>query len=341
MKTIKIATRKSPLALAQTHSIIALLKNYYPQIKFTTIPLTSLGDEDSRSLQNFSEIGIFVKTLENALFQEEADCALHCLKDLPAPMTDSFVLPCYLPREEVNDALICRKKDWREATDHEILSQIKIIATGSSRRRIFLKHHYPNWEFIGLRGNINTRLRKLLHQHDDMEGVILAQVGIRRLHDYCRNHFDPLLTDTDQDGYNEFIDHINQLRIIPISTDVLLPSPGQGILVFQCRIQDTETTSLLKKLNHPLTEKLAVIEREVMMKVEGGCRTPLGVWAHETSHKSSLKRKILIEAIMERDGVIASITNENYIEEFNSNSPTQLSHRLANKLLKKITSLQN
>lgn len=266
--------------MAQTRQVASLLQQLYPQVEVLVIEVSSTGDESlGTPLHKFSEVGVFVKSLERALLDDKADCALHCLKDMPEPIDKEFALVAYLKREQVADVLITKKGVQA--------GMLKQVATGSLRRRSFLKQGFPNWTFTELRGNINTRIRKVLS--GEVEATILAQVGIERLRLELEQHSD-------------FFNDLSQLDITPLPLELLPPAPGQGCLVLQC-LQDRrekihELTKMLSALNDPVTEFVVGLERNIMHLVEGGCRTPLGVWARV--EKDNLK----ILAKMEKPNIL-------------------------------------
>lgn len=285
-KVIKVATRKSPLAMAQTKMVIKTCENLFPNLNFEIVAIASQGDKDlNRPLHGFSQVGIFVKELETALINHDADCAIHCLKDLPAPIDERFSLPCYLPREEVDDVLLYLKTlPWEK---------IKKVATGSMRRKIFLSKVYPAWEFEELRGNINTRITKLIDGESD--AIVLALAGLNRLK-----------------GVNEeniFKGQLEKLKIFNFPFVNIIPAPSQGCLVVECLKTNQPIKKLMSQLNHPPTQIAVELERRVMQILEGSCRSPLGCLA------SIEDKEIVVAVMMERNGNILKSTRRAKIGE--------------------------
>ncbi|XP_060085874.1 porphobilinogen deaminase-like [Ylistrum balloti] len=289
-KKIRVATRKSPLALAQTKMIIREFKKILPMLDWEIVFVLSHGDMDmGRPLHGFSQVGVFVKALENALLKGEADCAIHCLKDIPSPIDPRFILPCCFKRETVEDVILYRKGfDFKK---------IQKVSTGSLRRRAFLGETFPQWTFEELRGNINTRISKLVNK--EAESIVLAQAGISRLK--C---FEIEEVEVNQKKDNLlFKENLDKVIVQTLPTSTLLPAPGQGCLVIQClKIQQEENVSslpaLLNRLHHEETWEAVGLERKVMEIIEGGCRSPLGCFARKVD------QEWIVEAILERDGMI-------------------------------------
>jgi len=269
---IRIGTRGSALALWQANYISKSLSKL--GVKSEIIIIKTLGDKLIRGAlsQNRNRgKSFFVKEIEDALLNYEIDIAVHSLKDVPPDMPDGLILAAVAKREDPSDAYISRKGNF---LDHE--KRKSIIGTSSPRRIAQLKHFYPEFSFMTLRGNVETRIRKM---HElKLDGIVLAYAGVKRL------------------GRKEEI-----TKKIPIS--VILPAAGQGAIAVECRKKDRKVISILKELNDRRTSIAVEVERRVLTKLEGGCQVPVGVLARW--HQDTL----LVSA------VIASLDGKEYLKE--------------------------
>lgn len=247
-KTLKIATRQSPLALWQANFVKQELQKHFADLSIELVPMTTSGDKFLRdTLAKVGGKGLFTKELEHALLKNEADIAVHSMKDLPVRLADDFIIAATLTRAAVNDVFISHHYETLADMPKE-----KVIGTSSLRRISQLKHHFPGLVFKPLRGNVNTRLAKLEAQEYD--GIILAQAGIERL------------------GLAE---HIKQV----ITPEMCLPAAGQGILAIECRANDHETQNLLQVLHDKEVELLVSAERAMNAGLNGGCEVPIAAYA--------------------------------------------------------------
>lgn len=247
-KNIIVATRGSLLARTQTEQTVNTIKNVNPEFDFETVQFTTLGDKvTEKPLVNFGGTGVFVKELETALLNKKADFAVHSLKDVPSNIPKGLVLACFPKRELVNDLFLTKNNS-------DILDMPKGFkcGTGSPRRIIQLLKIRPDATFTDLRGNIDTRLRKL--DEGQYDAIILAAAGMNRL--------------------GKSFDKRNIL-----SVQNLLPAIGQGAIAIECREDDLQTIEILKKINHYETEIAVKTERVFMAEVEGGCKFPLAAFA--------------------------------------------------------------
>ena len=247
-RTFTVTTRSSKLAYTQTQIVIAALKHYYPHIHFEILPLKTKGDTvQNKALSEFSGQGVFVKELENALLEEKADFAVHSLKDIPSKVPSGLIFNSFLQRGSPQDVLITR-----DGSTYETLKKNAKIGTGSPRRIVQLAEKRPDFHFTGIRGNLDTRLKKLYDRHYD--AIIVAAAGMQRM------------------GRE-----IDTNQLLPI--DACLPAIGQGTIAIECREDDKNVQELVRPVNDRNSEIAARTERRFMDIMEGGCRLPLAAYA--------------------------------------------------------------
>jgi len=240
-----IGSRGSLLAIAQTKLIVNLLLSEDPSLKIETKIIKTKGDQIlDRSISEIGDKGLFVKELEVALQNREIDIAVHSVKDLPAEIPDDLILAAFPKREDPSDLLVTAENLTIEA-----LPKNAVIGTSALRRQSQLLHFRPDLQIKLLRGNVDTRLRKLDEGH--YFGIILAKAGLNRL------------------GIS---------RGIVVAHSILLPSPGQGALALETR-KDDPIVKILRKINDPATETCVRAERSFLLTMEGGCQVPLGALA--------------------------------------------------------------
>jgi hydroxymethylbilane synthase len=240
--SLRIATRKSPLALAQTQLVIAHLRARMPGVEFEPLKIVTTGDRKLEwSLEKQGGKGLFTAEIEQALRGGEATLAMHSAKDLPGDSgEDELVVAGYLPREDARDVLVLREGGHEPAT----------LATGSLRRRGQIATLYPALEFCEIRGNVDTRLNKIARGEAD--GTILAQAGLNRL------------------GIREWPGVVFR----PLSLDEMVPAVGQGAVAVQCRRADAPRFAPL--LDSPTRESVE-IERAFQALAGAGCQTAFAV----------------------------------------------------------------
>jgi len=245
---IRIATRKSALALWQAKHVAALLQQL-PEVSATELlPMSTKGDEIlDRSLQKIGGKGLFIKELENAMQNGAADIAVHSMKDVPAEMPDGFCLAATLARANHRDALVA--DGGRQLDD---LPQNARIGSSSLRRQAQLKMLRPDLHIEALRGNVNTRLAKL--ENGDYAAIILAAAGLERL---------------------ELDHHISH----QFSPDEMLPAAAQGVLGIECLENNTELCAVLGKLSDPTTVQTTTAERTIARVLEASCQSPVAAFA--------------------------------------------------------------
>jgi hydroxymethylbilane synthase len=245
---IRIATRKSALALWQAEHVAALLTEMPEVDAVELVPLSTRGDEIlDRSLQKIGGKGLFIKELEVAMQAGAADIAVHSMKDVPAEMPAGFCLAAMLERANHADALV--SPNGEQLSD---LPQGALIGSSSLRRQAQLKMMRPDLRIEPLRGNVNTRLAKL--DNGDYDAIILAAAGLERL---------------------RFDDRISQLFI----PDEMLPAAAQGVVGIECLEEATELRAVLAQLNHATSVQTTLAERAIARVLEASCQSPVATYA--------------------------------------------------------------
>ena len=248
-RTIRIGSRKSQLALVQTHWVQEQLQLRFPDRTFEVETRATQGDKIlDVALAKIGDKGLFTKELEVGMLQHEIDLAVHSLKDLPTQLPKGLVLGVVTERENPADALVVHAKHQDKQID--TLPDGAIVGTSSLRRLAQLRHHFPHLAFKDIRGNLNTRLSKL--DAGEYDAIILAVAGLQRLGMSSRIH-----------------------QVLP--DEISLHAVGQGALGIECRADDTEVLSLLKSIEHVPTRDRALAERAFLRELEGGCQVPIGV----------------------------------------------------------------
>jgi len=257
-KVIRIATRKSPLALWQAEFVKARLQQEHPGLVVELLGMSTKGDKIlDTPLAKVGGKGLFVKELEVAMLEGRADIAVHSMKDVPMEFPDGLSLPIICEREEPKDAFVSNNFASLDA-----LPNGAKVGTSSLRRQCQLRSLRPDLEILDLRGNVNTRLSKL--DQGDYDAIILAGAGLIRL------------------GMS---DRIRELMPIKVS----LPATGQGAVGIECRTGDDETLALLQPLNHRESSICVRAERAMNRGLEGGCQVPIAGFAELTGDKLLLK----------------------------------------------------
>ena len=247
-REIRIATRKSALALWQAEYVKARLEHAHPGLLVTLVPMVSRGDKLLDSpLSKIGGKGLFVKELETALLENEADIAVHSMKDVPMDFPEGLGLFCICEREDPRDAFV--SNTFASLDD---LPQGSVVGTSSLRRQAQLLTRRPDLEIRFLRGNVNTRLAKL--DAGEYDAIILAAAGLIRL---------------------GFEDRITS----PISIEHSLPAGGQGAVGIECRSSDPEIHALLAPLHHADTAVRVTAERSLNKHLNGGCQVPIACYA--------------------------------------------------------------
>ncbi|MGY1450682.1 hydroxymethylbilane synthase [Pseudomonas chlororaphis] len=247
-REIRIATRKSALALWQAEYVKARLEAAHPGLIVTLVPMVSRGDKLLDSpLSKIGGKGLFVKELETALLENEADIAVHSMKDVPMDFPEGLGLFCICEREDPRDAFV--SNTYSSLDDLPVGS---VVGTSSLRRQAQLLARRPDLQIRFLRGNVNTRLTKL--DAGEYDAIILAAAGLIRL---------------------GFEDRISS----SISVDDSLPAGGQGAVGIECRTADSEIHKLLAPLHHVDTADRVTAERALNKHLNGGCQVPIACYA--------------------------------------------------------------
>lgn len=255
---IRIATRKSPLALWQAEHVAERLTGLYPGLKVELVGMTTKGDKILDSpLAKIGGKGLFVKELEQGLLDGSADLAVHSMKDVPIGFPDGLHLPCILEREDPRDAFV--SNHHRTIAD---LPKYSKIGTSSLRRQCQIQAAYPQLKIKSLRGNVNTRLAKL--DAGDYEAIVLASAGLKRL------------------GLGIRITH-------HLTTSQSLPAIGQGAIGIECRKGDQDIEELISALQHQATAQCVQAERALNERLGGGCQVPIAGFAEIIENRLRLR----------------------------------------------------
>lgn len=252
-KAIRIGTRNSELALWQAH----LVQKSLEDLGYTTkiIELSSVGDEIlDIPLHQIGSMGVFTKTLDVAMLRGQIDIAVHSLKDVPTQLPETIVQAAVLKRADVNDVIVYK------GTEEELVAENATIATGSLRRTAQWLHKYPTHTLTDLRGNVNTRLKKL--EENNWNGAIFAKAGLERINLLPKEH---------------------------IVLDWMIPAPAQGAIMITALESDAFVLDACKKLHHEDTALCVGIERDFMRTLEGGCTAPIGGYAEIDGDNISFK----------------------------------------------------
>ena len=294
MKSFTVATRASRLAIVQTNSIIAHLKRHWPDVEIAIKRITTSGDQDRETpLWKLEQTGFFTTQIEAAILANEADFAVHSFKDLPTCCSKGLAITAVCQRKYVEDALVA-KGQVRSLFD---LPTGAKVGTASLRRRAQIKHLRPDIETIMIRGNVETRIRKV--DNGEVDAVVLARAGLERL------------------GLAGRISHI----FAPLE---FVPAPAQGALAIETRADDPDVIELIAALDDYQSRASALAERKVLAIMEGGCHAPIGVYAQMDGQNMTLH------------GFIADIEGDPYVKRSMSGTIDawpSLAERLAKELL--------
>jgi hydroxymethylbilane synthase len=274
-RTIRIGSRKSQLALVQTYWVQEQLQKHFPDLTFEVKTMDTQGDKIlDVSLSKIGDKGLFTQELEDGMLNGSLDFAVHSLKDLPTRLPNGLMLGCVTEREDPADALVVHEK-YRDC-QLDTLPADAVIGTSSLRRLAQLRHHYPHFTFKDIRGNLNTRLRKL--DEGEYDAIILAVAGLRRLGMAERVH-----------------------QILP--AEISLHAVGQGALGIECRSNDPDILNILSVLAHQPTAYRCEAERAFLRELEGGCQVPIGV------------NTTLLEDRLTLTGIVASLDGQRLIKD--------------------------
>ncbi len=289
---LRIGTRASQLALWQANWVKSELERVYPGIEVELVKIKTMGDKIlDVPLAQVGGKGLFVKEIEEAMLRGEIDLAVHSMKDVPTEFPEGLGLVVTTKREDPRDAFISDGVKFSE------LRQGARIGTSALRRQAQLLKARPDLEMVIIRGNVETRIRKL--KEDNLDAVILAAAGLNRL------------------GFTNVVTEL-------LDTDFSIPAIGQGALGLECRLNDQATIAALSFLNHPDTAAAVAAERALLKRCEGGCQVPIA--AHGTVSGDTLN---LV-------GFIASVDGKETVRDSISGPPAdavRMGTELADRLL--------
>jgi len=268
-----VGARGSKLSIIQTDWVISELQKTDSSLLFDIKPITTKGDTDTRPLFAMEQKGIFEKEIDRAVFEKEVDFAVHSLKDVPTQLDPNLIISCIPKREAVNDVLITR-----DGFDIEEIPSGSVIGSSSLRRAVQITRKRPDVIVKPVRGNIETRIKKV--EEGKFDGIVLAQAGITRL-------------GTD-------------IKLSKLSTDDFVPSPGQGALAIVSRKDNSSTLEMLKKIEDYSSRMEIEAERALSDSVDSGCRFPVGAVA--TSDVNSLTLKVAVYSMDGKKSIILEKT---------------------------------
>jgi hydroxymethylbilane synthase len=276
---LRIGTRGSLLAKWQAEFVRQQLFQL-ADVEAEIVIIKTSGDKLSQApLSQVGGKGIFVKELEDALFEEKVDLAVHSVKDIPTEMQPGLSFPAICKRADVRDCLV----SGNGATLANLRSGAR-VGTGSLRRQAQLLHLRPDLDMRDLRGNVDTRLRKV--ESGEYDAVVLAKAGLDRL------------------GASHRISEI-------LPPEICMPAVGQGAIGVECRAGDNATSEILDKLNHPETRNAIIAERTLLGLLEGGCQVPVGAWARVE------RDELVMEAC------VCSVDGKQYVKQRLTGPPDQ------------------
>ncbi len=298
MAVIKIGTRKSQLALWQANHVASLLKQKHSDIDVELVKITTSGDKFiDAPLSQAGGKGLFLKELEQALYDKRIDLAVHSMKDVTVTLPDGLHIGAILQRHDVRDALVSR--------DNKSLDSLKpesVIGTCSLRRQCLINHHYPYLQVENIRGNVDTRLAKMDAGHYD--ALILAVSGLQRL---------------------ELAGRISQY----LNEEQFIPAVGQGAIGIECRDDDEVINGYLASLDDLNSNICVTAERVVNEKLEGGCHMPIGVYAN--LRKNNLQMFAFVG--LPDGSEIVSVKHEFKYQNITELNPVLASEQMADKLI--------
>ena len=292
---LKIASRRSKLAMVQTLWVKEQLERNIPDLEVSIESMATQGDKIlDVALAKIGDKGLFTKELEAQMLIGRADIAVHSLKDLPTNLPKGLKLGCITKREDPSDALVVNKKN--NCFKLESLPPGSLVGTSSLRRLAQLRYKFPHLKFKDIRGNVITRIEKL--DTGEFDCIILAAAGLKRLGFESRIH-----------------------QIIP--SDISLHAVGQGALGIECKSNDKKIQEILSVLEDKVTSQRCLAERAFLRELEGGCQVPIGVNSNVQNDEICLT------------GMVASIDGKKLIKDKsigNINNPEKVGKKLAEKL---------
>lgn len=301
---LRIATRKSALALWQAEFVKAELEKFHPELTVELVPMSTQGDKIlDTPLAKIGGKGLFVKELEQAMLDGRADIAVHSMKDVPVEFPEGLALNTICEREDPRDAFV--------SNTYKTLDELPkgaIVGTSSLRRQCQIKALRPDLEIRDLRGNVNTRLAKL--DDGQYDAIILAAAGLIRL---------------------EMPERISDF----IGADISLPANGQGAVGIECRIDDEATQAFLAPLEHNETRMRVLAERAMNRKLQGGCQVPIGAYAEIVGDDLTLRGLVgaIDGSVILQDSVSGSVKQA---EQLGEQLADTLLERGADKILAEV-----
>ncbi|WP_457640054.1 hydroxymethylbilane synthase [Persephonella sp.] len=290
---IRIGTRKSKLALWQANYVASRLKEHFPQLEVELVKITTKGDKIlDVPLAKVGGKGLFVKEIEEAMLRGEIDIAVHSLKDVPTYFPEGLGLVAITEREDPRDAFLSVKY-----SSIEDMPEGAVLGTSSLRRKAQILQKRKDIKIEDLRGNVDTRIRKL--EEGQYDGIILAYAGLKRL---------------------ELQDKVKKV----FDTDYMIPAVAQGFLGIEARLNDRQTIEIVSVLNHRESEIRARAERAFLKTLEGGCQVPLAGYAE------------IINGKLKITGFVSDLEGVRVfrdIIEGSTDAPEELGEKLANRLL--------
>jgi hydroxymethylbilane synthase len=292
-QVLRIATRKSALAMWQTRHVAERLRALHPGLEVELVPMSTRGDEVlDRSLATIGGKGLFLKELELAMLDGGADCAVHSLKDVPMDLEGPFELPAILERADPFDAFV--------SNHHESLDALPLnarVGTSSLRRQVQLRAHRADLQAVDLRGNVNTRLAKL--DAGEFDAILLACAGLRRL------------------GFE------SRIRA-SLRAPEWLPAAAQGAIAIECRAGDARVAALLAPLDHPGTRRCVEAERAMTRQLQGSCQVPIAAYCEQ--HGARLQMEAMVGSVSDDRSLRARA-------EGDADDPQTLGRQIAEDLL--------
>jgi hydroxymethylbilane synthase len=293
MERLRLGTRGSKLAQWQAQAVAERLRSSHPGLQVEIVIVKTVGDKIlDVALSRIGDKGLFTKELETALLEGDIDIAVHSLKDLPSQLGDGLRLAAVLPREHPGDVLISRL-----GVKYHQLPAGSVLGTSSLRRTAQIKASRPDLRVVDIRGNVETRIKKMEEQ--GLDGIVLAYAGVKRL------GLEHLITDE-------------------LAFDVMLPATGQGVIAIETRDHDPQVSSLLEPVNDIKTFMEIQTERAFLSRMEGGCQVPIGSLAKCNGN------------VIELQGLVASLDGTMVIRDSmlgSDQNPVQLGLELAEHML--------
>ncbi|SHG89650.1 hydroxymethylbilane synthase [Thermosyntropha lipolytica DSM 11003] len=294
MTTLKLGTRGSQLAVWQARQVAWRIKEEFPDINIQIYTVRTKGDKIlDVALSKIGDKGLFTKEIEKELLSGNIDIAVHSMKDLPSVLERGLTLGAVLKRENPQDVLVSARR-----YKFDSLPEGAVIGTSSLRRTAQIKAARPDINVVDIRGNVETRIRKMME--NDLDAIVVAYAGVKRL------NLETYISDY-------------------LPYEIMLPAVGQGAIAVECREGDQKVLRILKRINDQATMAEVRAERAFMRTLEGGCQMPVGALAR------SLEGKLVLE------GLIASLDGRMVYRDKMEGSidyPEELGIKLAQKLLK-------